>query len=193
MNQQKTNMEREKFCFLQTMLHINQKLTSPVSTSKLEAEIKPSCEYEKFKYFSLLPQLINGVIRFSVLNVGQARSTDAMGNREMKLYQIIFKITFALVGISLYFTCRYVGMFCDFVMTQVFVRFAGDIQLADSDGNYSLASVKHGIGGLRWRTMVLTPLVVVLGAIYPVCLVILMAARLMLIEIPLKYLPSIIQ
>lgn len=111
----------------------------------------------------------------------------------MKLYEIIFKITFALVGISLYFTCRYVGMFCDFVMTQVFVRFASDIQLADSDGNYSLASVKHGIGGLRWRTIALTPLVVVLGAIYPVCLVILMAARLMLIEIPLKYLPSIIQ
>lgn len=51
MNQQKTNMEREKFCFLQTMLDINQKLTSPVSTSKLEAEIKPSCECEKFKYF----------------------------------------------------------------------------------------------------------------------------------------------
>lgn len=65
MNQQKTNMEREKFCFLQTMLDINQKLTSPVSTTKLEAEIKPSCEYEKCKYFSLTPQLINGVIRFS--------------------------------------------------------------------------------------------------------------------------------
>lgn len=113
-----------------------------------------------------------------------------MGNHQMKLYEIIFKITFALVGISLYFTCHYVGKFCDFVLTQIFLRFANTVQLTDENGKFSIQSAKKS---MKWWTILITPIVVVLGAIYPVCLVVLMAARLMLIEIPLKYLPSIIQ
>lgn len=132
----------------------------------------------------------NFLISFhSDLQVGEKRTTDSTGKCQLKLYEIIFKITFALVGIALYFTCRYVGIFVNFSFNTI-QNMVKEFELTDERGQYSL---KSGLKNMSMKSASLIPVVIVLSVVYGIGLVILMVARLMLIEIPLKYLPSIIQ
>lgn len=136
------------------------------------------------KLEKLFPHLFH-----SDLQVGEKRLTDAMGKSQLKLYEIIFKITFALVGIALYFTCRYIGIFVNFTFNTI-QNFIKEFELTDEHGQFSL---KVSLKKMTAKSASLIPVLIILLIIYGIGLVILMATRLMLIEIPLKYLPSIIQ